>query len=294
MVSPFKHNKLVLRLTPIQDSDIIKVTKEVKSMVIDHESLIGTFEQQKKLVSQFNLMDDDFFSVVMTNKEACQFVIRTLTGIEDLTVIDVKTQYSIRNLGGHSVILDCYAEDSNHKIHNIEIQVKNNDNQPKRVRYYRTAIDFSIMEKGCSYEELPDVYMIFISAFDMFGLGRNHYEGEKRLKNSDYIIDDGVHELYFNTAVDDGTPLSELLQYFKKSDPNNNNFGALSEAVRYQKETAEGVGHMCQAVERYGDEREKQGVVEVAKSLLKDGMTPEKVAQITKLALEEVEKLIKD
>ena len=51
---------------------------------------------------------------------------------------------------------------------------------------------------------------------------------------------------------------------------------------------------MCQAVERYGDEREKQGVVEVAKSLLKDGMTPEKVAQITKLALEEVEKLIKD
>lgn len=275
-------------------------------MVITQEQLTGTFEQKKALVSQFNLMDDDFFSVVMMHKDACEYVIRALTGIQDLKVIDVKTQYSIRNIGGHSVILDCYAEDSERRVHNIEIQVKNNDNQPKRMRYYRSAIDYSILEKGCDYEDLPDVYMIFISSFDMFGLGKTKYCSKKVVDGTDYVINDGVHELYFNTAIDDGSDISELMRYFKHSDPKNEKFGALSQAVRYQKETEKGVGSMCTAVEEYCVEREKRGIQqgisqgisqtknEIAKNLLKDGMPVEKIAKITELSLEEVKALVKE
>ena len=40
------------------------------SMKIDHESLIGTFEQKRELVRGFNLMDDDFFAVVMQDEKA--------------------------------------------------------------------------------------------------------------------------------------------------------------------------------------------------------------------------------
>ena len=42
-------------------------------------------------------------------------MLRILTGREDLHVKAVRTQYAIRNLVGHSVVLDGYAEDEEHK-----------------------------------------------------------------------------------------------------------------------------------------------------------------------------------
>ena len=45
-------------------------------MVIRHEDLVGSFEQQKALVAQFNLMDDTFFSVVMEHNDAADICLR--------------------------------------------------------------------------------------------------------------------------------------------------------------------------------------------------------------------------
>lgn len=53
-----------------------------------------------------------------------------------------------------------------------------------------------------------------------------------------------------------------MLQYFENSESENTEFGSLSEYVKYYKETEEGVKHMCQAVIKYGDEREKEGRAE--------------------------------
>ena len=98
-------------------------------MEITHESLIGSFEQKQKLVSQFNLIHDDFFAVVMQNKPALETTLRTLLKKKDLIVTEVRIQYSIRNLVSHSVILDVLAEDSTGKLYNIEVQVKNEDDE---------------------------------------------------------------------------------------------------------------------------------------------------------------------
>lgn len=45
-------------------------------MKINHEDLVGTIEQKKKLVSQFTLFDDTFFSAVMQDKDAAEYVLR--------------------------------------------------------------------------------------------------------------------------------------------------------------------------------------------------------------------------
>ncbi|WP_298483057.1 hypothetical protein [uncultured Ruminococcus sp.] len=96
-------------------------------MKIDHASLIGTFEQKREQVRKFNLMDDDFFTVVMQDKGAFEVMLRILTGRDDLHVTEVRTQYTMRNLVGHSVILDGYAEDAQHKVYNVEVQVRDQD-----------------------------------------------------------------------------------------------------------------------------------------------------------------------
>lgn len=228
-------------------------------MKIDHESLIGTFEQKRELVRGFNLMDDDFFAVVMQDEKAFEVMLRILTQRDDLHVIKVRTQYNLRNLVGHSVVLDGFAEDSQGKLYNIEVQVENNDYHPKRVRYYQSNIDISMLEKGKKYSELPDVYLIFISAFDLFKLGRNTYSIKRMIDNSEVEVSNGVHELYFNSAVKDDTEISEFLQYFRNSDSANDKYDSLSDRVKYYKETEEGVKHMCEAVRSYGDEREAIG-----------------------------------
>ena len=84
--------------------------------------------------------------------------------------------------------------------------------------YYHTAIDWSYLEKGKDYSELPELYMIFISDFDSFDLNKNHYEIVQYVKGTDREYSSGIHLLYFNTAVQDGTDLSALLQYLKKSE----------------------------------------------------------------------------
>lgn len=75
-------------------------------------------------------------------------------------------------------------------------------------------------------------------------------------------IDNGVHEYYFNAAVDDGSSLAKLLQYLKNSSADNSSFGELSKAVYNHKRTAKGADSMCEAVENYGYRKEAEGRVE--------------------------------
>ena len=225
-------------------------------MVIRHEDLVGTFEQKKALVAQFNLMNDTFFSVVMEHNDAAEYLLTQLLG-KPVKIIENKTQYSIRNIESHSIVLDALIEDEEHNIFDVEVEVGDRKNHERRIRYNRTAIDWSYLEKGKDYSQLPELYMIFISDFDPFKQNKNHYEVKQYVGTAEY--DDGVHRLYFNTAVKDDSGLSELLQYLANSDPNNNNFGALSKQVNYHKYQIEGVGNMCKAVEEYAEKRKEEG-----------------------------------
>jgi hypothetical protein len=59
-------------------------------------------------------------------------------------------------------------------------------------------MDTAFLNKGKHYKELPDLYLIFITAFDIFGDDKVSYEVERVLKEQKRVVDNGVHELYFN------------------------------------------------------------------------------------------------
>lgn len=179
-------------------------------MEIRKEDLLGTFEQKKALVSQFNLMDDTFFSVVLEDKAACEYLLTALMG-KPVRLIQNKTQYSIRNIKNHSIVLDALAEDEEHNLFNVEIQITDEGNLPRRVRYYKSAIDWSYLEKGAGYGELPELYIIVISRFDPFKGNKVRYEIKHYVDDTDIPYNDGVHTLYFNTTVDDNSEISRLV-----------------------------------------------------------------------------------
>lgn len=248
-------------------------------MIIRDNDLMGPFEQKKALVAQFNLMDDTFFSVVMGHNDAAEYLLTQLMG-RQIKIIKNKTQYSIRNAESHSIVLDALVEDENHNIYDVEVQVGDRKSHERRIRYYCTAIDWSYPEKGKHYSELPELYMIFISDFDPFSLNKVHYEITPYIKDTELEYDNGVHIHYFNTKVKDETFLSELMQYLVDSNPNRNQFGALSQQVNYHKLKNEGVGFMCKAVEEYAAVKmiegeikgEIKGKVETIKNLLKENI----------------------
>ena len=230
-------------------------------MEINHEDLIGTYEQKRALVSQFNLMDDTFFSVVMQDKAACEYLLSALMR-KPVTILQHKTQYSIRNIESHSVVLDALVEDNEHHLYNVEVQKEDEGNHEHRMRYNQTAVDWTYLEKGKNYNELPELYMIFISEFDTFKLGRNNYSLSLYIDGTNTKCDDGIHRLYFNTKVSDDTDLSKLLQYMANSSADNTEFGALSQAVKHHKIANEGVDSMCKAVEEYASRRKEEYILE--------------------------------
>lgn len=267
-------------------------------MKINHEDLIGSFEQKKALVNQFTLFEDIFFSAVMKDKAAAEYVLRLCTGIPTLKLVSSNIQQSLRNMFGKSSVLDFIAQDSTGALINIEVQNSDDDEYfgPKRARYYQSMIDASFVPKGITYNKLPEVYIIFITPFNPlkeYGHHKVAYRKVSYLEDVDWGND--VQEIYLNAEETDNSELSAMLQYFRTADPQDERFGALSAAVRNQKGNETEVNNMCKAVEDYAKERERIALEKASKekeeavamnsvqfvdALLNDGYTLEKALKM--------------
>lgn len=133
-----------------------------RSTVSGFCSRMDFYEERRKKVQQFNMTSDVFCGKVLEDRSACEEVIRIILDEPGFTVKEVKAQYSIRNIENRSVILDILAEDTSGRMVNIEMQIRNDGDNQRRVRYYQASIDMSCLEKGVPYDELPELYLIFI------------------------------------------------------------------------------------------------------------------------------------
>ena len=118
------------------------------------DSHILSREERIRESREFNLLSDVFLSVALDDVPACQHMIRVLTGNEDLTVKQVRTQYVIAKVNSRTVRLDVLAEDSAGKLYQIEIQRQDTVDHPRRVRYYGALADSEFLAKGKEYYEL--------------------------------------------------------------------------------------------------------------------------------------------
>ena len=133
-----------------------------------------TLEEQMTLVQSLNVIDDIFFHKIAEDREVCEEILRIILEMPHLRMMQCQVQRFLRNNGAHSVILDvlCELEDGTHA--DVEVQKADDDDHQKRVRFNQSNIDTLLTERGIPYEELPDVYMVFISKFDIFKRGRTY------------------------------------------------------------------------------------------------------------------------
>lgn len=248
----------------------------------------------------FNLLSDTFMSVALRDQAAAQEVIRIFTGIPDLKIVSLSTQVRLPRMVSHDAILDVVAEDNSGKIYNIEVQRADNLDHAKRVRYYGAMLDTACLEKGAGYEELPEVYVIYLSERDLWKAGKTVYTVEKKLSGTEIPYSDGMHIIFANAEANDGTEIARTMQYFKVSDPMDQSHGALSKRVHYLKCEEGGRQEMCEISEKIYNEGVADGRIEgriegrnegrleiqkeTAITLAERGMSISEIAEIIKVS----------
>ena len=157
-----------------------------------------------------------FYSVLTLNEEICREVISLCIKKKIRKIVYAKGQEAIKlMLEGKGIRLDVYAEDEDHTLYDIEMQVAGKTVLGRRSRYYDSVMTLNAMEEGDRYDELPDSYVIFICAFDPFGMNRAMYSFSTREdSDSNLVLDDGSHKIMLNAYGDTAgcsTGLKQLL-----------------------------------------------------------------------------------
>ena len=216
-------------------------------------------EEQIQFIRSRRLMDDEFFSLALDGQcECCEEILRPILGKPDLKVIRVRTQKYLANLAGHAVQLDILAEDSDGTRYDIEIHNSHAHVDPHRGRYYHSEIDQLLLSKGARYENLPEVYVIFITDSDMFGKGAGVYHVDKVVRETGKRYDDGQHVLFANLKYASDNALGRLMADLKCTDPDQMHNPYLAERMRYLKETPEGVAVVSDAMQKLIDAGRKE------------------------------------
>lgn len=231
-----------------------------------------TIEEKLARIKDFRPIDDVFFEALAQNREFCQEILRVIMDDKSLTVEDVIIQSDKRNLYGRSVRLDALCILGNGAEVNIEVQRSDNDNHLKRVRFNAASITVKDSDTGSSFDDLLELYIVYISEFDFLKGGRTIYHVDKVIRENGETIDDGLHEIFVNTAVNDGTDIAELMSCFLQKMVDNSKFPVFSSEVKRLKETEGGATSMCEIMERYTKEAALEGLKKGKEQGLKQGL----------------------
>ena len=140
---------------------------------------------------------------------------------------------------------------------------------------------------------MPEVHIIYISETDLWKAGKTCYLVKKCFEDTDIPYEDGMHVMYVNTEVDDGTAVAKLMQFFKTTDPEDMSQGELSKQVKRMMEGADETMYdaMNEIIE-LGRKMGKQDGVEVTLQILNLFDEGKSLTDIAKIIDEEEEFVI--
>ena len=253
-------------------------------------------------IKALRLIDDDFMNIFFKgNIQGTELLLKIILERDDLTILDVKVQEELTNIMGRSVVLDIYASDKFGNKYDIEIQRADKGATPKRARFHSSIMDTNTLNKGESYDDIKETYVIFITEHDVLGMNEPIYHIERIIREGNVQFEDGTHIIYVNASMKcENTPLGRLMQDFYCTVADDMCYKELADKVRYFKETEEGEEFMCDILNEMKIEAKNEGIlegkiegkIEVAQELIKNGkLSLEDIAESTGLSIERIREL---
>jgi len=174
----------------------------------------------QKPFEELTISDDFMFCKVMEYESICKEFLEMLFNakIEKITYLSSQNTVTA-NSGAKTVRLDVLVQDKTGASYDIEMQVGNEYNVPKRMRYYQAMLDVAFLDKGYSYKILNDSFIIFICLFDPIGSNRAVYTFENTcMEDKNILLQDGTKKIILNANAFKKAGSQELqgfLQYVK-------------------------------------------------------------------------------
>jgi len=263
----------------------------------------------QKPFEELTIADDFMFCKIMEYEPICKEFLEMLftTTIEKITYLSSQNTVTA-NSGAKSVRLDVLIKDKAGTTYDIEMQVGNEYNIPKRMRYYQAVLDVAFLDKGYSYKALNESFIIFICLFDPIGSNRAVYTFENIcVEDKRSLLQDGSKKIILNAKAFKETNNKELqgfLQYVKTGKVTTAYTGRIEQMIQTVKhnEQLRKEYHILPAVlmdafdegEARGKtlglaEGSRQKALETARILKQLGDSTQKIIQATGLAQAEVE-----
>ena len=182
-------------------------------------------EKSRKTAKQLNPIDDLMFRKMAETKEFCQEILQVIFHDDQLQVIDHTPQCDVTNLQGRSVILDAKCLLGDNRVINIEVQKPSDDDHQRRVRYNGSVLTANIVDRGEKFKAVPDVCMVYIAKFDIFGYDLNIYHVDRTIRETKQIVYNGYEEIYVNALCSNtSNDIGQLMQVFTIDNAYNEKF----------------------------------------------------------------------
>lgn len=168
----------------------------------------------QKSFEELDLCNGFLFSAAMEDPETCQLALECILDCQ-ISNVTVKTEYNVLyNSDFKFIRLDVLGRDELEVSYDLEMQNENEDNLPKRSRYYQAELDLAGLKPGENYEQLKPLYVIFICNFDPFGKKFYRYTFEMQCIEECFPLNDGVKRIFLSTKGENKEEVHETLIEF--------------------------------------------------------------------------------
>mgnify|MGYP000003547487 FL=1 len=180
--------------------------------------------KNKKTLKDLNLIDRFLFAEVMEDAETGQDILSIILG-QDVQLVpgsQTEKEYRISPLA-KSIRMDVFLMSEEGIVYDIEAQGTYRSDLRKRSRYYQSLLDGSLLESGeNSYNLLKDSFIIVITNYDIFGLGKYCYTFEAVCREHPALsLQDGAIRIFLNTRGTNrdeiSSELADFLHYMENS-----------------------------------------------------------------------------
>ena len=256
-----------------------------------------------KSFDDLTIADDFMFCKVMQNEGICKEFLEMILAGQIGKIAYLSPQNTVAaGIEAKSIRLDVFVKNEDGKSYDIEMQVSNEHNLPKRMRYYQAAIDIAFLDKSAHYKALNDSYIIFVCVFDAIGKNKPIYTIENIcLEDRHTPLRDGTKKVIINAQAfrkAEDKELEGFLEYIKTGTANTEYTGRIEKMIQAVKNNEQArqeyrfmSGFEMDAREKGFSDGAHHKALETAKAMKDMNYPISDICTISGLSVEEVEKL---
>ena len=155
------------------------------------------------------------------------------------------------------------------------MQRSDHDDHLRRARFNASSITVKDSDPGTHFKDVKEVYIVYISEADILSGGLTTYHIDKIIRENGLVVDDGLHEVFVNATVDDGSTIAELMKCFRQKELDNPKFPETTRRFNEIKKTEGGQRAMCEVMEEIVKEENIKHIAD----LLQAGVTKEQLSK---------------